>query len=66
MPLLFGEVALKVVLSMTLWRDGGLIMQCCTASLESGHYMVFPWLVVSCEILVFTGSLRWDHFTTEE
>lgn len=27
--------------------------------------MVFPELVVNCEIPVYTASLRWDRFTTE-
>lgn len=34
----------------------GMIVQCCTSSLKSGHYMVFPGLVVNCEIPV-TQSL---------
>lgn len=43
----------------------GLIVQRCVTSLRRGHYMVFPAIVVNCEIPVCTVSLHWDHFTTE-
>lgn len=42
-----------------------MIVQCCTSALKSGHNMVFPGLVVNCEIPVYTVSLHWDRFTTE-
>lgn len=44
----------------------GLIVQSCTTSFKSGHYMVFPGIVVSCEIPVHTVSLQWDCFTAAE
>lgn len=43
----------------------GLIVPC-TASPKIGRHIVFPGLVVSCEISVCTVSLRLAHFTSEK
>lgn len=43
----------------------GMIAQCCTSSLKSAHYMIFPGLAVNCEIPAYTASLHWDPLTTE-